>query len=212
MSSWGLERLGGPRRTHEVRNQSKPPADQDLFLDDRAVREAAAQFGASWASESLSAYGRVAGAADTQALAHEANASGPRLQSFDRFGNRDSVVVYHPNYHLFMRRGIEHQVPSFAWNHRGAPGAHVARGILAMLAYQSESGTSCPMSMTCVTTPHRRRARGRREEGDGLRGREEGCGSRREGEGAEGRNAARLSPLLHPAGLRQSRRSRGRRS
>jgi hypothetical protein len=67
----------------------------------------------------------------------QANRNKPTLRSFDRFGNRVDVVDFHPAYHECMRRGVEAQVPSFAWNNAGKPGAMVVRSALAILHYQA---------------------------------------------------------------------------
>jgi putative acyl-CoA dehydrogenase len=138
--------------THEVLNQPPPFENVNLFLTDRALRDAVAREGGGFAHDRLVALGAVAGAAGTMRLAEQANRFPPELRTYDRFGNRVDEVDFHPAYHALMALAVEHRVPSFAWVEKRR-GAHVARAALAFLWGQAEAGVSCPMAMTFAGTP-----------------------------------------------------------
>src|SRR5271167_3732965 len=138
--------------THEVLNQPPPFENVNLFLTDRALRDAVAREGGGFAQDRLVALGAVAGAAGTMRLAEQANRFPPELRTYDRFGNRVDEVDFHPAYHVLMALAVEHRVPSFAWIDK-CRGAHVARAALAFLWGQAEAGVSCPMAMTFAGTP-----------------------------------------------------------
>ncbi|HYB11308.1 MAG TPA: isovaleryl-CoA dehydrogenase [Alphaproteobacteria bacterium] len=138
--------------THEVINQPPPLENLNLFLTDRALRDAVVREGGAFAQDRLVALGAVVGAAETMRLAEQANRFPPELRAFDRFGNRIDEVDFHPAYHTLMALAVEHRVPSYAWVEK-RPGAHVARAALAFLWGQAEAGVSCPMAMTFAGTP-----------------------------------------------------------
>ena len=47
--------------THTVENQPRPLEDYNLYLEDRALREAVAREGAAWAEDELHAFGALTG-------------------------------------------------------------------------------------------------------------------------------------------------------
>ena len=138
--------------THEVFNMPPHLSDQDLWGDDVALREAVEREGAAWAEDRLARFGQVTGAVDFFEKAELANRHTPELRLFDRYGMRIDQVDYHPAYHDPMRTAIEHEVPSFAWNHPG-PGAHVGHTALTYMISQIEGGVMCAMAMTYSAIP-----------------------------------------------------------
>lgn len=139
--------------THEVTNMPPHLGDQDLWLDDQALRAGVAREGGAWATDQLAALGKHMGAADTFEKADQANRHEPVLKAFDRYGMRIDQVEFHPAYHDLMATAIEHQVPSFAWNNDGKPGAHAAHTALTYIYNQVEGGVMCPMAMTYSALP-----------------------------------------------------------
>jgi putative acyl-CoA dehydrogenase len=138
--------------THEVTNMPPHLGDQDLWQGDRALREGVEREGGGWAADKLSAFGKLAGAATTFEKADAANKHVPELKPFDRYGMRINHVDYHPAYHDLMAIAIEHEVPSFAWNHP-QPGAQVVHAALTYMFNQPEGGVLCPMAMTYSAIP-----------------------------------------------------------
>jgi putative acyl-CoA dehydrogenase len=138
--------------THEVFNQPPPLAGYNLFTADRALREAVAREGASWALDELTGFGKLAGSEEVQAWGFQANEHPPVLRSHDRFGNRIDLVEFHPAWHELMRLSVAHRLHCLPWSDP-RPGAHVARAALLMLVCQAEAGHCCPISMTYAAVP-----------------------------------------------------------
>lgn len=138
--------------SHTVHNQTREYPDFDAFGCDKALVDVVNAFGGGWGSEVLHSYGKKVGAKETAVHADLANKYGPVLRNFDRFGNRIDVIEYHPSYHHCMAQGINNQVPSFGWTNT-RNGSMVVRSALALMAYQAEGGTSCPMTMTFASIP-----------------------------------------------------------
>jgi len=139
-------------RTHSLENQAPPLAPYDAYATDLPLREALAREGGAWAEAPIAAYGVLAGG-EMMELGRLANENRPRLQAFDRYGERIDQVEFHPAYHRLMQLGIEHGVPNFAWRHADRHGAHVARAALMFLHHQADQGTSCPLTMTYACVP-----------------------------------------------------------
>ncbi len=136
----------------EVLNQPPPLADLNLFSTDRVLEDAVAREGAGWACGLLAEYGRVAGSSQAMEWGVLANEYSPVLHTHDRYGNRRDMVEFHPAWHHLMSLAVEHGIHSMPWS-EGRPGAHVARGALAMLASENEAGHICPISMTYAAVP-----------------------------------------------------------
>lgn len=142
-----------PRKTHTVDNQAFLWRG-NAFTADHAMRVAVETLGASKEAGMLTSVGAWAGSEDTAREATAANTYGPQFRRYTRNGFETPVVDYHPAYHSLMRAGSEQGVTTHAWRAMAAaggaavPGAFVARGALAMLAYEAEAGTSCPLTMT----------------------------------------------------------------
>jgi putative acyl-CoA dehydrogenase len=141
----------------QVLNQSDLPESVRLFEDDAALIAAwsALSGGADWSRAQLQRYGDAAGSAEAQEEALRAQRNRPVLHRFDRQGRAlVGRAEYDPAYHAVLGRGLSvGQVSSWAWNWQGCAGAHVARGALAVMSYEAEPGTSCPMSMTYAAVP-----------------------------------------------------------
>ncbi|MGM0584987.1 MAG: acyl-CoA dehydrogenase family protein [Pseudomonadota bacterium] len=138
--------------THEVLNQPEPLEDYDAYAADPVLRAIVAAFDAGWAADRLHAAGRTVGAADTQALARQANRVTPELRTHDRFGRRIDEIEFHPAWHELMRRAIADETHSLPWTDP-RPGAQVARGALSYLWNQGENGICCPLGMTYSAIP-----------------------------------------------------------
>jgi putative acyl-CoA dehydrogenase len=141
-----------PHWTHTVANQPPPLADYDAYGSDEVLSGAVAANGAGWALASLEAMGKRAGSAEAIAWGFEANANGPKLKAFDRFGHRVDEVEFHPSYHRLMEVAIGAGLHASAWSDP-KPGAHVARAAAFFLWSQAESGHGCPISMTHAAVP-----------------------------------------------------------
>src|SRR4051812_32859331 len=87
--------------THEVINQPPPLVGHDV-ADDAALAEAVVREGAGWALDDLHRLGRLAGSAEAQRWADEANRFEPRLLTHDRYGHRLDEVEFHPSWHRLM--------------------------------------------------------------------------------------------------------------
>ena len=138
--------------THEVFNMPPHLGDQDLWADDRALRDWTALQGADWATDHLARVGALAGADETFEKANQANRQGPELRAFDRYGMRLNAVEFHPAYHDLMTLAVSSQLHNFAWHHEG-PGGHVGQAALTYLFSQPEGGVLCPMAMTYSVVP-----------------------------------------------------------
>ncbi|HEX9491430.1 MAG TPA: acyl-CoA dehydrogenase family protein, partial [Stellaceae bacterium] len=138
--------------THDVQNQPPALADYDLFASDRALSDAVAREGGGWASESLGAFGRRLGRAETIDWGFQANRNPPVLQSFDRFGHRRDVVEFHPAWHSLMTLAVAEGVHTAPWA-EPKPGAHVARAATVYMLCQIEAGVQCPITMTYGVVP-----------------------------------------------------------
>jgi len=142
--------------THEVLNQPPPLADYNLFLSDRALGEALRREGAPWAAGELADLGARLGSAETIEWGVQANQYPPLLRAFDRYGNRQDKVEFHPAWHAMMTLGVGAGVHAAPWE-EPKPGAHVARAAAAFMLVQIESGVQCPITMTYGSVPALRR-------------------------------------------------------
>jgi len=141
-----------PHATHTVFNQPPPLQDYNVAASDRALMEALGREGAGWAAERVTAFGAVAGRAETIAWGFQANENRPVLHSHDRTGVRIDAVEFHPAWHSLLALGVEHGLHALPWR-EPRPGAHVARAALFMTLAQVEAGVGCPLSMTYSAVP-----------------------------------------------------------
>src|SRR5277367_6153344 len=101
--------------THDVLNQPPPLGDYDLFRTDRALSEAVQREGAAWAEAELSALGTTLGRAETIEWGVQANRNPPELRAFDRYGNRQDKVEFHPAWHQLMTLGVGAGLHASPW-------------------------------------------------------------------------------------------------
>jgi putative acyl-CoA dehydrogenase len=141
--------------THEVFNQPPPLVDYDVSAD-AALLAGTAREGAPWAVGDLHRLGKLAGTAEPQRWADEANRFEPRLRTHDRFGHRVDEVEFHPSWHHLMGVAVGEGLAGSAWAD-ARPGAHVARTAGLYVWGQVEAGHTCPISMTYAVIPALRR-------------------------------------------------------
>jgi putative acyl-CoA dehydrogenase len=141
-----------PVQTHEVHNQVPDLVDYNLYATDPALGEAVRREGAEAHTAALLRYGARLGAADTIALAAQANRSAPELRAYDRTGHRIDQVEFHPGWHHFMGMAFTEGMNCGAWAHP-EPGAQVARAARYILHGQVEAGSLCPVTMTSAAIP-----------------------------------------------------------
>ena len=138
--------------THSVENQPRPLEDFNLYAADRALSEAVAREGASWAQDELHAFGALTGSRELIELGFQANENKPVLHTHDRYGRRVDEVRFHPAYHRLMQISIEHGLHSSHWTDP-RPGAHVARAAKFYMQSQVEAAHCCPITMTSAAIP-----------------------------------------------------------
>ena len=138
--------------THEVENMPPYMGNQDLWKNDKNLRDAVNRGGAGWAEKNLSAFGHLMGCTEMFDHAEKANKNPPELKAFDQYGNRINYVDYHPSYHHLLGVAIKNEIPSFAWNHK-KEGSQVAHMALTYMFNQVEGGVMCPMAMTYSVIP-----------------------------------------------------------
>jgi putative acyl-CoA dehydrogenase len=143
--------------THDVSNQPPPLEDYDAFGDDCALSEGVTREGATWAEESLTELGLLAGSAEAIGWGFDANAHPPVLRTHDRYGHRIDRVDYHPSYHRLMDVAVSRGLHAAPWE-TGGRGAHVARAAGFYLWSQVDAGHGCPISMTYSVLPALRAA------------------------------------------------------
>jgi putative acyl-CoA dehydrogenase len=146
-----------PFDTHTVFNQAPPFGDVNLYACDQALQEAVEREGASWARGWLHGLGAELGQADVLDLGRQANANPPRLQLFNRIGQRIDEVEFHPSWHRLMQMLIGAGAHSAPWADAQA-GAQVARAAAYLLFGQLENGSQCPVTMTYAAVPALRQA------------------------------------------------------
>ncbi len=135
--------------THEVSNQVPPLEDVDLFTGDRALHDAVRHWGGAGHVERLTDLGRRCGSAEVIDWGVQANRVPPVLDTHDRYGRRIDEVTFHPAYHQLMDLGLGAGFAAGAWD--GTPNGHLLHAAILFLTGQADSGTSCPMTMTCAS-------------------------------------------------------------
>ena len=158
---------GQPRghRTHEVTNQPPPLVDIDLARSDRALLEtlrrvvgdpsdpaAVVQPADAGRLRELAELGRLAGSAQVQTWAEQANRYTPQLHTHDRFGHRVDQVELHPAWHELMRVAVGHGLHAAPWQDAGEH-PHLLRAAGFYVWSQAEAGHGCPVSMTYAVVP-----------------------------------------------------------
>ena len=138
--------------THTVENMPPHLGDQDLWAQDRALREWSDVFGLSGHVGHMAKAGRLAGLDETFEKASQANRYPPELRAFDRYGMRLNAVEFHPAYHDLMALAVSSGLSNFAWRNEGNAG-HLGQAALTYMFAQPEGGVLCPMAMTYSVPP-----------------------------------------------------------
>ncbi|SDU74000.1 acyl-CoA dehydrogenase family protein [Jiangella alkaliphila] len=138
--------------THEVTNQPPPLTGYDVFGADAALAEAFGRHGGAGARDELPALGRLAGSAEAQRWAVEADRNGPVLRTHDRYGHRVDEVDFHPSWHRLMAAAVEHGLQAAPWA-PPRPAAHAVRAAKFLVWSQLEAAHLCPVSMTYAAVP-----------------------------------------------------------
>ena len=138
--------------THAVINMPPHRGDQNLWMDDQALRQWTDVQGGAGHTDHLAQVGRLTGLDETFEKANQANRFVPELHAFDRYGMRINAVEYHPAYHDLMELAISNKVHNFAWHNEGNAG-HLGQSVLTYLFSQPEGGVMCPMAMAYSVVP-----------------------------------------------------------
>ncbi|MBW3605471.1 MAG: acyl-CoA dehydrogenase family protein [Actinobacteria bacterium] len=149
--------------THEVINQPPPLLGWDVAAYPPLL-EALECAGAGWYADELHRLGRLAGGAQAQGWAVDADTNPPVLRTHDRAGHRIDEVDYHPAYHQLMTMIIDAGLTGGPWTAGFAPddaapgAAHAARAAGFFVWCHTELGHGCPASMTHAVIPALRAA------------------------------------------------------
>jgi len=144
-----------PART--VLNQPPPLLPLNLFTTDPVLVEWLARAGLSeQAYRRAEECGAYAGSQEAWEHCRRAERNLPRLEAYDRYGNRVDRVELDPSWHALMEGAIERGIHSLPW--RGEEGGQLLRGILFMLYCNTNAGVMCPVSMTTAAVPALRAA------------------------------------------------------
>ncbi|MEV0598358.1 acyl-CoA dehydrogenase family protein [Streptomyces sp. NPDC050315] len=137
--------------THEVLNQA-PPLTGFSAADDPALLAALHREGAGWAEREVQVLGALAGSAEVQELARQAEEQPPKLHTHDRYGHRVDEVEFHPAWHELMTVAVEQGLHAAPWV-ENRPGGHLVRAAKFYVWSQAEPGHGCPISMTYAAVP-----------------------------------------------------------
>ncbi|WP_392432513.1 isovaleryl-CoA dehydrogenase [Yersinia sp. HM-2024] len=140
-------------QTHLVFNQPEPLSNSNLYLSDRALREAVMREHAGWDEEDLSRIGLQLGSQELLELGRLANANPPELLRYDAAGQRLDQVRFHPAWYVLMQELVNHRVHNLPWQEDARIGSFVARAARFILHAQVEAGTLCPITMTFGAIP-----------------------------------------------------------
>jgi putative acyl-CoA dehydrogenase len=133
--------------THEVTNQPAEFSGRNLYLADKALREAVLREAGVWLDGRMAALGEIVGTEEVLEWGELANRFPPELLSFDRYGRRLDEARFHPAYHQLMTLAMEHNIHDLAWTTKER-GRHLGHMALLALFTQAEAGTMCPINMT----------------------------------------------------------------
>jgi putative acyl-CoA dehydrogenase len=139
-----------------VTNQVPPLVGYDAAADP-AVLDAVTREGAGWYADELHRLGKLAGSAEAQRWAEQANRYEPVLHTHDRYGHRIDEVEFHPAWHALLDVAVREGLAGAAWADP-RPGAHVARAAGLLVWSTVEQGHTCPVSMTYAAVPALRAA------------------------------------------------------
>ncbi len=145
--------------THHVVNQSAAFEHINLYSADLALQEATqrAGIGQEQVAE-LVQLGQKISAAAAQDWPRLANQHSPRLQNYNRQGQRVDEVEFHPAWHSIMQLMISEGVHASPWEGKGGEDtanghAQALRAAKYILFGQLENGAQCPVTMTFAAVP-----------------------------------------------------------
>ncbi len=133
--------------THEVFNQVPPLVDYNVYTQDATLVESVQRENITWATDHLTAFGKVVGSEEAIQWGFDANTNEPVLHTHTRTGQRIDEVMFHPAWHHLMRTSINAGAHALSWRDE-RPGKHIARAATFYLSSQLEGGHCCPVSMT----------------------------------------------------------------
>ncbi len=142
--------IGDPAR--QVLNQPPPLQPVNYFEVDVALREALEREGGGWGADRAHEAGAAAGSVEAWEHGRRAERNEPRLETYDRFGNRIDEVELDPSWHWLLGGAVTRAIHSLPWRDPG-PGAHVVRAARFMLWSNANAGVMCPVSMTYAAVP-----------------------------------------------------------
>ena len=139
----------------EVSNQAPPLQPVNYFDTDLALREGLSREGGGSGADRVREAGAVAGSGEAAEHGRRAERNEPRLNSYDRFGNRVDEVELDPSWHWLLGAAVQRSIHSLPWREgAGAEsGAHVVRAAMFMLWSHANAGVMCPVSMTYAAVP-----------------------------------------------------------
>jgi len=137
--------------SHEVTNQPPPLVGHDA-ADDPVLLAGLEREGAGWVADEVHRLGRLAGSAEAQQWADQANRVEPVLHTHDRYGHRIDEVEFHPAYHRLMEVAVGAGLAAAPWADVRT-GVHVARAAGFMVWSGLEAAHGCPVSMTYSVVP-----------------------------------------------------------
>jgi putative acyl-CoA dehydrogenase len=141
---------GDPAR--QVLNQAPSLEPVNLFEIDLPLREALDREGGRWGTDRVHEAGEVAGSVEVREHSRRAERNEPRLNTYDRYGNRIDEVELDPSWHWLLRGAVERSIHSLPWR-EARSGSHVVRAAMFTLWGNANDGVMCPVSMTYAAIP-----------------------------------------------------------
>ncbi len=130
-------------------NRTPPLAGANAWRRDPLLVQLTEPFSAN-VHDGLDKIGTYVLAPESLDMARLANENTPRLETFDRHGERIDRIEYHPAYHALMRRSVAEGLHGSFWEEGGDEAGQRAsvRAARFYLMAQLECGHLCPITMT----------------------------------------------------------------
>jgi putative acyl-CoA dehydrogenase len=139
--------------TAAVSNQTPPLQGYDVLGTDASALESLDRWGNAQDRAELDRLGLLAGSAECQSWATQADANPPELRAFSPAGDRIDEVEFHPAWHRLLEVAVGHGLTAEPWTRPPGSGAHLRRATGFYLWSQLEAGHLCPVSMTYAAVP-----------------------------------------------------------